>query len=243
MYVQYRGEYQYRRGVQYRGGYLEYRGGVQYCGEISWVPWGLSWVPWGMFSTVGDIMMHVGGYHEYRGGCSVPWGKKSFVIWAPHGTEHSPRHSWYPPTVLKFQRMVPFGRSSVSHLPLEYLSFQGSDIDMLRDRDQRSYFWKTQTYFPTDWQRTQKIFSENQNHTNTLLRHDSFSKRKVQYDGNEKLCLLKYLVNKTGPKKYCWNYETLKNTAFLWKKDRNTAAAMTDTKKLQYFRNFNHNWW
>ena len=22
----------------------------------------------------GDIMMHVGGYHEYRGGCSVPWG-------------------------------------------------------------------------------------------------------------------------------------------------------------------------
>ena len=29
---------------------------------------GLSWVPWGMFSTVGDIMMHMGGYHEYRGG-------------------------------------------------------------------------------------------------------------------------------------------------------------------------------
>ena len=24
---------------------------------------------------VGDIMMHVGGYHEYRGGCSVPWGE------------------------------------------------------------------------------------------------------------------------------------------------------------------------
>ena len=34
----------------------------------------------GMFSTVGDIMMHVGGYHEYRGGCSVPWGEKSIVI-------------------------------------------------------------------------------------------------------------------------------------------------------------------
>ena len=28
------------------GGYLEYRGGCS--------------VPWGMFSTVGDIMMHVG---------------------------------------------------------------------------------------------------------------------------------------------------------------------------------------
>ena len=40
----------------------------------------------------GVIMMHVGGYHEYRGGCSVPWGEKSFVIWYPtvlntlHGT-------------------------------------------------------------------------------------------------------------------------------------------------------------
>ena len=31
-------------------------------------------VPWG------DIMRHVGGYHEYRGGCSVLWGEKSFVI-------------------------------------------------------------------------------------------------------------------------------------------------------------------
>ena len=28
----------------------------------------------------GDIMMHVEGYHEYHGGCSVPWGEKSFVI-------------------------------------------------------------------------------------------------------------------------------------------------------------------
>ena len=37
------------------------------------VPWGvLSTV--GVFSTVGDIMSTVGGYLEYRGGCSVPWG-------------------------------------------------------------------------------------------------------------------------------------------------------------------------
>ena len=27
----------------------------------------------------GDIMMHVGGYHEYRGGCSVPWG--DIILW------------------------------------------------------------------------------------------------------------------------------------------------------------------
>ena len=33
-------------------------------------------------------MMHVGGYDEYHGGCSVPWGEKSFVILVPHGTEH-----------------------------------------------------------------------------------------------------------------------------------------------------------
>ena len=37
------------------------------------VPWGCS-VPYGVFSTVGDIMSTVGGYLEYRGGCSVPWG-------------------------------------------------------------------------------------------------------------------------------------------------------------------------
>ena len=63
-------------------------------------------------------MINVGGYLEYRGGCSVPWGDKYFVIWVlpwywthstvlmmssqstqdiphgthdmPHGTEHSP---------------------------------------------------------------------------------------------------------------------------------------------------------
>ena len=47
----------------------------------------------GVFSTMGDIISTVGvilgtvgvfstvgGYHEYHGGCSVPWGEKSFVI-------------------------------------------------------------------------------------------------------------------------------------------------------------------
>ena len=28
----------------------------------------------GVFSTVGDIMINVGGYLEYCGKCSVPWG-------------------------------------------------------------------------------------------------------------------------------------------------------------------------
>ena len=42
------------------GGYHEYIGGCS--------------VHRGMFSTSGDIMIHVGGYHEYIGGCSVHWG-------------------------------------------------------------------------------------------------------------------------------------------------------------------------
>ena len=55
-------------GVQYHGGYLEYCGVFSTMGDI------LSTV--GVFSTVGcsvprgDIMMHVGGYHDARGGIS-----------------------------------------------------------------------------------------------------------------------------------------------------------------------------
>ena len=46
---------QYRGGVQYRGGYHDKCGGyLEYRGGCS--------VPWG------DIMIHVGGYHEYHGG-------------------------------------------------------------------------------------------------------------------------------------------------------------------------------
>ena len=28
----------------------------------------------------GDTMIHVGGYHEYRGGCSVPWGTQQKIF-------------------------------------------------------------------------------------------------------------------------------------------------------------------
>ena len=34
-----------------------------------------------------------GGYHEYRGGCSVPWGTQITKDFSPHGTEHPPRYS------------------------------------------------------------------------------------------------------------------------------------------------------
>ena len=81
----------------------------------------------GVFSTVGDIMMHVGdimsivegvqyrggyhplkfeyrrgyhdtcgGYHEYRAGVQYRGVLKYQKIF-PHGTEHPPRYSWYPP--------------------------------------------------------------------------------------------------------------------------------------------------
>ena len=41
-------------------------------------------------------MMHVGGYHEYRGGCSVPWGENLLLFEYPtvlntlHGTHDIP---------------------------------------------------------------------------------------------------------------------------------------------------------
>ena len=54
-------------------GYLEFCGGAQYRGGYHECHGGYLEYP-GVFSTVGDIMMHVGGYHEYRGRCSVLWG-------------------------------------------------------------------------------------------------------------------------------------------------------------------------
>ena len=79
----------------------------------------------GVFSTPGDNMMSVGGYHEYTGGCSVHWGFHTnstvlsmtfptFIMISPkcindipQGTEHcqythdiAPLYSWYTPGVL-----------------------------------------------------------------------------------------------------------------------------------------------
>ena len=60
-------------GVQYRGGYHEYRGGyLEYRGGCS--------VPWGMFSTVGDIMMHVGDIMSTVEGVQYRGGIPSFEI-------------------------------------------------------------------------------------------------------------------------------------------------------------------
>ena len=121
MCVQYRWETQYCGGVQYHGGYHEY------CGGISWVPWGYrgyhdkcggyleycggvqyrggyheycgGYLEYhGMFSTVGDIMMHVedimstvggvqycGGYYplkfEYHGEYYLTCEGILWVLW------------------------------------------------------------------------------------------------------------------------------------------------------------------
>ena len=47
---------------------------------------------------VGDIMMHVGGYHEYHGGVQYSGGK-SFVILVPPTILNSLQYSGYPPNV------------------------------------------------------------------------------------------------------------------------------------------------
>ena len=47
-------------------------GDIQYIKGCS-VHGGISLARWGMFSTSGDIIMNMGGYHVYIRGCSVHW--------------------------------------------------------------------------------------------------------------------------------------------------------------------------
>ena len=42
----------------------------------------------GVLITMGEFMINVGGYHEYRRGCSVLWGTQITKYFSPHGTEH-----------------------------------------------------------------------------------------------------------------------------------------------------------
>ena len=77
----------------------------------------------GILSAMGDIMMHMGGYHEYYGRCSVPWRYSNDKTPRPHGTENpfeylmilhgthdTPSYSWYPLTVLS----IPHGTQDIS---------------------------------------------------------------------------------------------------------------------------------
>ena len=50
------------------GGYHEYMGVFSTSEGYHEYIGGIPRVHQGMFSTLGDIMMHVGGYHEYIGG-------------------------------------------------------------------------------------------------------------------------------------------------------------------------------
>ena len=138
---------QYCGGVQYRGddimmhvgnilstagmfstvrGYLEYRGGVQCLGIT------MSTVGGVILSTVGYIMTHMEGYHEYRGGCSVPWEKNLLLFEYPHGTEHpmvlmiSPTFIMISltvlniPTVLKISLQMHHDIPTVLNIPPRY---------------------------------------------------------------------------------------------------------------------------
>ena len=84
-YLEYRGRYHDYCGdyVEYRGRYHEYHGGVQYRGDTILC----------IFSTMGDIMIHVGDIMIHVGdimmwGCSVPWGYSNNKRFSSHGTEH-----------------------------------------------------------------------------------------------------------------------------------------------------------
>ena len=76
---------------EYRGGYLKYRKGysvlsgdiMMHVGDIMSTMGVFSTMGDAIFcnlSTMGDIMMHVEGYHKYRGECPVH----------PHGTDGMP---------------------------------------------------------------------------------------------------------------------------------------------------------
>ena len=113
------------------GGYLEYRGGVQYHG--------------------GDIMMHVRGYHESCGRCSVPWrggGEFFFYLstpryWTPPMVLMiSPTCIMIPSTVLKFQRMVsPHGTHDIPHVHHDIPHGTQSSVQLILHMHCSRSFW------------------------------------------------------------------------------------------------------
>ena len=87
--------------------------------------------------------------------------------------------------------------------------------------------------FATD-RKPPKILSKSKFLKNTFQIYNSFSKSQA-YDSNKELCLLQFLVNKNGPKKYCYKYKALKNTAFI-KKPLKCTAAVTTALKILIFK-------
>ena len=87
-------------GFEYRGDYHEY------CRDS--------------LSTMADTEYREGyhdasgGYHEYRGGCSVPRG----ILIHVDGIEHPSRYSRYPPMVLMIPHSTeqPHGTQDISHV-------------------------------------------------------------------------------------------------------------------------------
>ena len=76
-----------------------------------------------------------------------------------------------------------------------------------------------------------KYFTKTKTLKNIPLIQNSCSESQMLDDNNEELCLLKYLVNKTGPKKYCRKHETLKNTSFIWQPKKIQIFEIQNPKK------------
>ena len=91
------------------GEYHEYIRGCSVHRGISWCMWGISWVHQGMFSTSGDIMIHVGEQVGKNLSISI---ENPDVLNIPQCTHditpmyswYPPMYSWYPPDVLNIPR-------------------------------------------------------------------------------------------------------------------------------------------
>ena len=60
-------------------------------------------MPWGILSTTGDIMMHVGEYHEYQGVFSSSVEECNLLLFEyKHGTEHPNSAYDIPPHVSRY---------------------------------------------------------------------------------------------------------------------------------------------
>ena len=99
---------QYRGGAQYRGGYHEYHRGISWVPWGCSIPWGISWGLRGVFSTVGDRSFVFWVPLRYWTPPQYSWYLLTCImislrystnkkLYAPHGTEHLPQYSWYPP--------------------------------------------------------------------------------------------------------------------------------------------------
>ena len=136
---------------------------VQNIKEISWVhrgcsvQRGVSWVHRGMFSTLGDTMSTLGGYHKYIGVCSVhrsfQYKLKGFITLLPH-MHHGipPMYSWYPPDVLMISpRCTHDIPPMYSWYPPMYSSYPPDVLNISRCTEHPPMYWMHITQGEKHW--------------------------------------------------------------------------------------------